>query len=116
MTCGMAWAGVRIVRLRLAVLVPPIDARESVPVSVSGYVPGGALAVVIVNVEVKPPAVPLEGLKLAVAPAGSPDSDNPIVGSPVSGDPATSASVIAKVFEPVVKTCWLVGLPATVKS
>jgi hypothetical protein len=115
MTFGMAWAGVRIVRLRDADLVPPIRGLASVPVRVSAYVPGGALAVVIVNVEVKPPAVPLAGLKLAVAPDGSPDRDSPIVGSPESGDPATSASVMAYVFVPVVRTCWLVGLPATVK-
>jgi hypothetical protein len=86
---------VRIVRLKVAVLVPPISGLASVPVRVSEYVPGGAPAVVIVNVEVKPPAVPLGGLKLAVAPDGRPDSDSPIVGSPESGEPGTSASVIA---------------------
>ena len=70
----------------------------------------------IANVEVKPPALPLGGLKLAVAPDGRPDSDSPIVGSPESGEPTTSASVTAYVFVPDVRICWLVGLPATVKS
>jgi hypothetical protein len=71
---------------------------------------------VIVNVEEKPPALPLAGLKLAVAPEGRPDRDSPIVGSPELGEPGTSVSVTAYVFVPVVKICWLVGLPATVKS
>jgi len=71
---------------------------------------------VIVNVEEKPPALPLAGLKLAVAPDGRPDRDSPIVGSPELAEPGTSVSVTAYVFVPVVKICWLVGLPATVKS
>jgi hypothetical protein len=38
------------------------------------------------------------------------------VGSPELAEPGTSVSVTAYVFVPVVKICWLVGLPATVKS
>src|SRR5262245_60162067 len=94
-TFGMACAGVRIVRLNDAVLDPPISGLESVPRRVRAYVPAGALAVVIVAVDVNPPAPPLAGLKLAVAPDGSPDSDSPIVGSPVVGEPVTNASVTA---------------------
>jgi hypothetical protein len=105
-----------MVRLKFAVLVPPTRSLASVPVSVSAYVPGGAPAVVIVNVEVKPPALPLDGLKLAVAPDGKPDRESPMVGSPDVTEPGTSVSVTAYVFVPVVRICWLVGLPATVKS
>src|SRR5262249_5010862 len=115
-TFGIAWAGVRTCRLTVVDRVPPISDLESVPVIVSVYVPGGAPAVVIVSVEVKPPAVPLAGLKLADAPDGSPDTESPIVGSPESGEPATRASVTLYVFDPVVRIWRLLGLPATVKS
>src|SRR6185503_21110479 len=71
-TFGIAWAGVRIVSVKVADLVPPISSLASVPVSVREYVPGGAPAVVIVNVEENPPALPLAGAKLAVAPDGKP--------------------------------------------
>src|SRR6266568_6821905 len=94
-TLGIAWAGVRTCNVSVAVLVPPIAARASVPVSVSVKMPGGAFAVVIVSVDVKPPALPLEGLKPATAPDGRPDTDRSMVGRPVVGDPTTSASVMA---------------------
>jgi hypothetical protein len=71
---------------------------------------------VIVKVDEKPPALPLAGAKLAVAPAGKPERDSPIVGSPEIAEPETRLSVTPYVFVPLVKICWLVGLPATVKS
>ena len=44
---------------------------------------------VIVNVEEKPPALPLAGLKVGDAPGGRPDSDSPIAGSPDVDEPGT---------------------------
>jgi len=49
----------------------------------------------MVKVEVKPPAFPLAGLKLELAPDGRPDRESAIVGRPDVTDPTTSDSVIA---------------------
>src|SRR5579864_8667210 len=115
-TLGIACAGVSTTSVRVVVLVPPIEGRESVPVTVSVKVPAGAFAVVMVSVDEKPAAFPLAGLKLAVAPAGRPEADREMVGRPEVADPETSDSVIAYVLEPVVNTWRLDGLPATLKS
>jgi len=49
----------------------------------------------MVKVELKPPALPLAGLKLEVAPDGKPLKESAMVGRPDVTDPATRDSVIA---------------------
>jgi hypothetical protein len=71
---------------------------------------------VIVNVDENPPALPLGGLNPGLAPDGRPDNESPMVGSPELDEPETNASVTPYVFVPVVRICWLDGVPATVKS
>ena len=110
----MAWAGVRTIKLKLVDREPPIRALPSVPVRVSPYVPGGAPAVLIVKVEEKPPAFPLAGVKVGVAPGGKPDNDSPIEGSPDVEEPGTKVSVTPYALVPVVRIWRLVGFPATV--
>src|SRR5438445_438125 len=73
----LAWDDVMV--SAIAVVCEPLGA---LPVTVRVYVPGAAVPVSIVSVELLP-AVTEAGLKLALAPAGSPDS----VRATVSADP-----------------------------
>jgi len=50
------------------------DVSASVPVIVNGYVPGGVLALVVIESVVLPEAVSEAGLKVGVAPLGRPDT------------------------------------------
>jgi hypothetical protein len=83
-----------------------------VPVTVIGYVPGGVLVPAATVIVDEPPAVTDVGLKLAVAPDGSPLELNVTV----SAEPRTTAVLIVDVPLAPCTTDKLVGFALIEKS